>query len=203
MKDIMTWQREAHALAVSKAFYEGKDKRDPVFIGSRLALIHREISEATECVCQGRMELGYVDPGRDNFLPDKVLRGFWQEDYEHRISKMKPEGFPIELADVFLRLCDFAESQGIQLDPPELDNDEPSLAETPDELCAHLNGLHYQLALAQWNGQDADRLDGFVLSNLLADLLALARGQNIDLYAMAELKHAYNRTRPYKHGKKL
>lgn len=176
MRTISEWQAEAHALAVEKGFYEGKDKLSPTFIGSRLALIHREISEATECVCTGDMDLFWVD--------------------------RKPEGFPIELADVFIRLCDFAECVGVQMDEPDPKTFWEFTLDSPEAITCELNSLHMSLAAVTCVDPDA-RIDGYALSGFLGHLFYLARATNVDLLAMAELKHSYNITRPQKHGKVL
>jgi NTP pyrophosphatase (non-canonical NTP hydrolase) len=174
-KSISDWQKEAHALAVEKGWYEGvTDNLSPTRIGSRLALIHGEISEALDCVSKGRMSF------------------FW--------LGLKPEGFPVELADVFLRLCDFAESVGVQMDEPS------GLSvwhlDTPESVAAELNSLHTSLAAVSWTGPET-LVDDYALNGLLEQLFGLARSKKIDLLAMAEIKHTYNKTRPHKHGKVL
>lgn len=60
-------------------------------IPERIALLHSEVSEAFEDYRNRRMQLTYREDG-------------------------KPEGFPSELADIFIRLVGFAVSQGIDLD---------------------------------------------------------------------------------------
>jgi NTP pyrophosphatase (non-canonical NTP hydrolase) len=174
-KSISAWQKEAHALAVEKGWYEGvTDNLSPTRIGSRLALIHGEISEALDCVSKGRMSF-------------------------FRLG-LKPEGFPVELADVFLRLCDFAESVGVQMDEPEAVL-LPDLS-TPEALARELNELHNSLSACQWGGPD-HQIDGHVLSGFLSHLFCVADAAGVDLLAMAEIKHTYNKTRPHKHGKVL
>jgi len=84
---------------------------EEVNIGEKLALIHSEVSEALEDYRAGKMNIRYREDG-------------------------KPEGFPVELADIIIRVLDLAEYFKINLLPPMLE------------------------------------------------------------------KHAYNETRPYKHGKK-
>jgi NTP pyrophosphatase (non-canonical NTP hydrolase) len=86
--DLSTWCRDAHALAVSKGFGVATD------IPRALALLHAEISEALE-------EL------RKNEDPHHTY---------HRDGDGKPEGFTIELADVFLRLANLCGGLGIDLE---------------------------------------------------------------------------------------
>lgn len=94
------WGHESFELARSKGFHAigivagNAYHLDPTRIASRIALIHGELSEALEEVSRGRMELYHTAAG----------------------GSLKPEGFGIELADVFLRLVDLAHSCGIDLD---------------------------------------------------------------------------------------
>lgn len=62
---------------------------DPV--PERIALLHSEVSEAFEDYRNHRMAATFRADG-------------------------KPEGFPSELADIFIRLVGFAHSQGVNLD---------------------------------------------------------------------------------------
>lgn len=89
---IRDWQREVHALAKEKGWYDDlPDASNPVWIAARLALVHSELSEALE-----------------------ALRGHGLRSWVG--ANGKPEGFGSELADVVIRVLDAAESLGIDLD---------------------------------------------------------------------------------------
>jgi NTP pyrophosphatase (non-canonical NTP hydrolase) len=78
--------RDAHERAARKGFYD-----PPPSIESRLCLIHSEVSEALEAYRDDAMQTTLSPSG-------------------------KPEGFPSELADIVIRVCDFAGHLGIDLE---------------------------------------------------------------------------------------
>ena len=88
--DIKELQIASHAIAVSKGWWE-EDRN----IGELLALVHSEVSEA-------------LDEWRDNH-PVTEIR--WEDNDQY----YKPVGFPIELADVLIRICDLCEAVGVDL----------------------------------------------------------------------------------------
>lgn len=88
-KTLKQWQEEIHQLAKDKGWYEKE-----VTVADRLANIHAEISEAWECYRNG------------NPLDDH-----WCD-----LETGKPEGFPVELADAVIRIFDYAEFVGIDIE---------------------------------------------------------------------------------------
>jgi NTP pyrophosphatase (non-canonical NTP hydrolase) len=89
MKSLKQWQTEVHQVAKDKGWY------DPGMAKSALeciCLMHAELSEAAEEIRKGAFALQtYIKDG-------------------------KPEGLPIELADCVLRILDFCEDMGIDLE---------------------------------------------------------------------------------------
>lgn len=89
---ITPFAEQVHALAKEKGWWEGW-QGTPEQIGSRLALIHAEVSEALEDLRHTPDDLHLkLTPGG------------------------KPVGFVVELADVIIRVCDLAEGLGLNLE---------------------------------------------------------------------------------------
>ena len=78
------------AIAKAKGWNDGKGTRDPL---PAMLLMHSEISEAVEFLR----------------LPDVDIDSIWYEE------DGKPEGCIIELADVVIRIMDFAEQHDLDL----------------------------------------------------------------------------------------
>jgi hypothetical protein len=224
-RTIKQWQEDAYACARSKGFHDcktcdgegdngflqncptcngtGLAPLTPTRIGARLAAVHAEISEAYECVARGRMGVYFERKDGACVVTHGDDKNYWAELLERGF---KPEGFGIELADVFLRLCDLAESLGVQiLENEPVGGITAQSVDTAEKLAAELNTLHY--VLADWTNEPADtsveQRWGSALTATMLCLRRLATACNVDLLAMAELKHAWNLTRPLMHGKIL
>lgn len=235
---IKVWQLAAYENAISKGFHNcktcggagetdgGLPLREVSFtcaecegtglcspstyarIGARLALVHCEISEAVECLARNKRELHWLTN----------VHGGWHEDVHSTLTdaeksfseRHKPEGLGIELADVFLRLCDLAQSLGLRMVLPTLAHD-GRRRPNPEELAHELNNLHCHLcrcavgnlklaceAPGEWTAVAEDQLN-----RVLRALFEVASMAEVDIMAMAELKHAYNLSRPIMHGGKV
>jgi hypothetical protein len=216
MTAIRQWQRLAHELAREKGEHSlvclecngvpngnnyelcrcrtGRvevDHKSPTRISSRLALIHLAISRAVECAVKGEMTQGWQDDDGTHWgtnLPGALSL----------CSDPEPVGFPIALADVFLRLCDLAESIGVALpDVTPVGGLTRECVSTPEKLLSELNYLHY--VLADWTNDPEDTTEedrwGEGLTQVLFALRRLCSACGVDLFAMAELKYAYEKGR--------
>ena len=92
---ITELQKEIHDIARSKGWWD-----DPRNIGELIALCHSELSEALEEI-RTRISPSLITPSI-TIHPDTEL--------------VKPLGFPIELADVIIRVLDIAGGLGIDME---------------------------------------------------------------------------------------
>ena len=94
--NIFKLQNEVWKIAEEKGWHEG----EPISFGDFIALCHTKLSEAFEVFRvrgnDGIAETGFVEDG------DK---GNW-----------KPVGVPIELANVIMRILDYSETHGINIE---------------------------------------------------------------------------------------
>lgn len=128
---------QVYEWAQGKGWWDDEDNRN---IPSKLALVHSEVSEALEEYREGRMETYFTyKPGPNaelvNFKVDAdgsksvrpVSAGDWgqwhpvdgRDERDIMLSlgyEAKPEGFPSEIADAFIRLADLCGYLNIDID---------------------------------------------------------------------------------------
>ena len=173
MMNLNEFAKEVHDNSVRHGWWE--DKRE---LPEICALIHSEWSEALEEARAGR---GMVWCGENG----------------------KPEGIAVELIDGCIRILDWLGHEKHSIFPPMLDDCYSLLTErrvekvkryTLPELIA---SLHYFTSEAYYDN-DSDAL----LSALLIACYWLKQ-HGVDPEIVMIKKHEYNKSRPYKHGKKF
>lgn len=101
----------------------------------------------------------------------------------------KPEGLPSELADVIIRTLDAMNLRGVAVfETPRTEYSGPDL--TPTQLLKGINRIHRRVVFSGAHQE------------VIRETYAFAARCKIDLNAALEVKHAYNATRPHRHGGK-
>jgi hypothetical protein len=179
--DLQKLQLEIEELNRAKGWYEGVAAGDPIVDDAKEALIHSELAEATECIRKGRLGLDFENESGAHYAYD-MGKG----------SYHKPCGLASELADVVIRILDAMSLRGEQTSKEESPERGPYQGPdlSPLGMAAHINGLHKLLA------------DEGPTDDLLDETYRVAWLFRLDLDAAIAVKHAYNATRPHRHGGK-
>lgn len=194
-----------HENAVAHGWWD--EEREPLEIN---ALIHSEWSEALEEARAGKPMVYRLcldcDDGPCDVEPDVCTAcGFKAEEH-------KPEGVAVELIDGCIRILDYmgkleADIQEIGGQASEIEGlyTGANVAKVPEklpELVAHLH-LYTSQSIAARSYHDLGLPDIFALTGAMAAALSWVKKQRLDPLAILLQKHEYNKTRPYKHGKKF
>lgn len=168
------------------------------------ALIHSELSEALEEYRSGRPLLYYPcnagglcvdDRQEENVSCGSRVYNPKNPSAPCSAKSKKPEGIAVELADCVIRILDYCEKCGIDLDS---EIERVAVAFDRYALPALVNACHCLVSSAY---ESAGREAG-----CLADCVALiaywCKENGSDLENAISLKHEYNKTRPYRHGGK-
>jgi len=177
---ISELQKQAHEIAKSKGWWDRERSWEEI-----VCLIHSEISEAFEEYRVGRMEVWI-----------KYAPGF---EEGNTVTLKRPEGFPIELADIVIRLMDWAEHDGVKIAGNYQDATVKGY-----EFRWHEEGLDipYQIMRLHSIAFDEEIMYPDNLQYCFALVCVLARSLDIDLEAAILTKMEYNRGRSYRHGGK-
>ena len=176
MFDLNQFAKEVHENAVAHGFWEGEK-----YVSEVMSLIHSEWSEALEEYRAGR-EAVYEGEGG------------------------KPEGWAIELIDGCIRILDYIGHVSPCDEPYSITdatgdiNDWFRGRSVPDAI----HRLHLLTAHACSFDDHSEmfvNLDQIYL--VLKAALAYVEGSGLDPEALLRKKHDYNKTRPYRHGKKF
>ena len=187
--DLKALTQTSYEIAKSKGWWE-----NPRGFAALTLLMQSEISEALEDYRNGKRpnQVWYEYP------PDII-------DSVPVLSsgeRGKPCGIPSEIADVIIRICDFAGHYDLKLEHMYYLGDH-------NEFTVLLARANWFISKA-WDVLDYHGLDhhdhrvqvGELLSEAIAFLLALCSRYEIDIEAAIKTKTEFNRTRPMRHGGK-
>lgn len=198
-KPLNEWAREIHLNAVEHGWWD-----EPRTVDEVASLIHSEWSEALEEFRAGRpmvwFECGLAGRNMCDYIATKCeWKGHNRCLTLHR--QPKPEGIAVELVDGCIRILDYLATI-VPQDAPDrwrwcaaIDAEDahmplPSLIERLHSMVVHAYDL------------DPDRLEPGTLRGAIIIVAGWLKAHSIDIEEIMELKHAYNMTRPYRHGGK-
>ena len=204
MKTMAEWAKEIHENAVAHGWWE-EDRT----IGEICALIHSELSEALEGARAARPMMYVMDEYNGEYIQNPKYFG-----------AKKPEGIAVELADAVIRILDWMAYCGKEglLDYVEEEKERIAAgyarSETePEELPEFVAYLHDMVSVIHMRLMDINKVrwsrrkkkrqtEAMAAAGSVVFLVnGWLRMQGIQLKEVMEIKHRYNKTRPYKHGK--
>lgn len=212
--NLNEFSKEVHMNAVDHGWWE-EERALP----ETLALIHSEWSEALEEARAGRPMVWHGCTA--NGLPahpcetcDDCMEKYAMHERSCPDYDKKPEGIAVELIDGCIRILDLIGKSGIQLQKhvtlEELMKDVPENA-VPEELPYLVTLLHWYISMVYAAPKGRGIADGPTAFRERVSRLFEAMGiacvwvkkHGCDPEKLLIEKHEYNRTRPYKHGKKF
>lgn len=198
--------KEVHENAVAHGWWD-EERKPPEII----ALIHSEWSEALEEARAGRPMVWYACGESDKqVIPctpqDDTECRMYGREVECEFRSKKPEGIAVELIDGCIRILDYIGKLGVlkrDSSDPELEmntftDDADLIKEDLPDMVAH---LHWFTSHALYAKCDYTRSLYLFLS--MSAALSWVKRQGMDPLQLLLEKHEYNKTRPYKHGKKF
>lgn len=112
-KTLAEWTKEIHETAHEHGWHE-----EPRTFGEFIALCHAELSEALEEYRDGLNSNQIHLDATDGFIVvhEIFVLSKCPIELDFYGKKQKPEGIPIELADVIIRILDFCGESGIDIE---------------------------------------------------------------------------------------
>lgn len=194
--NINEFAQEVHQNAVTHGWWE--TERDPAEI---IALIHSEWSEALEEYRACRPMVWYAVNADCRMCGDRPV--IYNEICETNNCDAghKPEGIAVELIDGCIRILDFAAHEKVSLEFREIEPLQPTLP-------ILIADLHYYTSFALNAIEKSGKIiaPSYIsvwLGAAVYEAFRYIRAQWLDPEKIMLEKHEYNKTRPYRHGKKF
>lgn len=166
--------------------------------GEIIALCHSELSEALEEYRTKRPMLYFVE-----------TNGFVVTDMSERKDE-KPEGIAVELADCIIRVLDYFGKEELDVDALMQEAMKAVMCDVPGRIYAATLGdcisrwhLLLSLAYACWCKASGTHASALRMARCVCEILAWGKvTDGVDFEMILDIKHEYNKTRPYRHGGK-
>ena len=190
-KDTLRWMKTIHEVAVAKGWWQNAEERQP---GTIIFLMISELVEAFEEYRKPELDIKTIYYGQGD----------------------KPEGVPIELADAAIRILDYVCWLSLQCggdmvitDAIEDMGDMPTDNISQDFGSALMDSIQlFDSAFAELlyttRTREKIRYRQGITELLMALRLlnAICKFFAIDIDRAMQIKHDFNKTRPYRHGNK-
>ena len=197
---------EVHQNAVEHGWWD--EERS---FGDIISLCHSELSEALEEFRAKRGMVWYTctagNGGGQPCNPDKWLDCKNEADCTYRSDK--PEGIAVELADCVIRILDWFGKEELDTDALILQARTTIMCDVPCRFYAASLGdciarwhLLLSLAYSCWCRASGSHAAALRMARCVAEIAEWAEAKGVDLEGILDIKHAYNKTRPYRHGGK-
>lgn len=205
---INEFAKEVHQNAVEHGWWD--EERS---FGEIIALCHSELSEALEEYRAGRPMIWYQCLSTDDIVPCRQkekcpdwLNGMCEID---AIEK-KPEGIAVELADCIIRVLDYMGKEGFDVDALLREAPKAVMCDVPVRVYAaslgdHISRWHLLLSLAYacWCNSAGTHAAALRMALCICEIVEWAEEAGVDMEMVLDIKHEYNKTRPYRHGGKV
>lgn len=181
--------KEIHENAVAHGWWKEARSFDEI-----IALIYSELSEALEEYRNKRPNVYYVintEQTDGQIIP--CIRTDWGDgDFEGE----KPEGIIIELADTVIRILDYCGEENINIGAAV---NKCCARSTPYSLPELVAKCHYFISKAYADTE----LPELCFAECINLIDFWCEEEGISLELAINLKHSYNKNRPYRHGGKV
>lgn len=193
---------EVHQNAVEHGWWD--EERS---FGEIIALCHSELSEALEEYRAKRPMVYFVvemDDGKGGTylaIREDIIS---EEDF----AGEKPEGIAVELADCIIRILDWYGKEGLETDALLLEAGIITMCDLPTPVYGSFGDfialLHNLLSMAYacWCNASGTSASALRLAKCIREIMAWAKENGVDMEQILDMKHEYNKGRPYRNGGK-
>lgn len=202
---------EVHQNAVEHGWWD--EERS---FGEIIALCHSELSEALEEYRAKRPMLYFPCNSGGLCVDDRPLENMTCGSRVRKASdpetfcsarSNKPEGIAVELADCIIRILDWYGKEGLDTDAlleagiiTMFDLPTPVYGSFGDFIALLHNLL--SMAYACWCNASSISVSALRLAKCIREIMAWAKENGVDMESILDMKHEYNKGRPYRHGGK-
>lgn len=194
---------EVHQNAVEHGWWD--EERS---FGEIIALCHSELSEALEEYRAKRPMVYFVvemDDGKGGTylaIREDIIS---EEDF----AGEKPEGIAVELADCIIRILDWFGKEEMSADDLMAEAKKLMMCDVPARIYASSLGdciarwhLLLSLAYSCWCRASGTYASALRMALCICEIQKWAKDNGVDMEKILDIKHEYNKGRPYRHGGK-